>query len=347
MINQNKVYQNDLEEICCEKLPFEKLENKCVLVTGANGLVGSCIVDVLMKLNEKFQYNISVLALCRNEEKAKKRFEYYNHNGLFQLLIADITEPLPANTHCDYIIHAASNAHPIAYSTQPVETMKANLLGTIQLLDYAKIHGISRFLFISSSEIYGENVNDLTSFNEEDLGYMNCMTSRSCYPESKRAAETLCASYAKQYNIDSVVARLGYIYGITMNEGNTRADVQFINNAVRGQNIVMKSSGMQQRSYCYLADAVTGIFYILLKGKCSEAYNVSNNKSNVTIREFANTLAKEAKVEVVFENPADIEQQGYSLVKNSLLNSDKLSSLGWEARISLIEGIHRVVQGIK
>lgn len=322
-------------------------KDSSVLITGANGLIGSCIVDVIMKLNERYEYNALVYAMCRNIEKAKERFHYYEGNKNFTIIEADVTESFVENIQCEYIIHAASNAHPIAYATQPVETMKANLLGTIHLMEYARICNAKRVMFLSSSEIYGENKLGKREFCEEDCGYLNSMSQRACYPESKRAAEALCVSYDKQYDIETVVARLGYIYGISANENNSRADIQFMQRAEMGQDIILKSDGRQQRSYCYLADAVCGIFYILLLGNRKEAYNVSNDHSSASVRDFAYLLANIAGVNVIFENPTDREQQGFSKVQNSILNSEKLQKLGWKPKINLEEGVARLLKGRK
>ncbi len=343
---KSKVYKEDLERICKEKLPYELLKGKTVLITGANGLIGSCITDVLLELNRSFQYDIEILALCRNREKAEKRFGPYLAQNYFTLVHGDVTQPLPIKKKIDYIIHAASNAHPLAYAAEPVETMKANILGIIHLLEHGKAYGLQRLLFLSSSEIYGDNIHHLSGFQEEELGYLNSMSDRACYPESKRAAEALCVSYAREYQLDTVVARPGYIYGITMNEDNSRADIQFVRRAMEGKDIIMKSRGSQLRSYCYLSDAVTALFYILLQGKSREAYNIANKDCNVTISEFAHTLAAEAGVKVVYDQPKELEQQGYTRVMNSVLNADKLSALGWEAKIDLKTGIHRLLQGL-
>lgn len=341
------IYQEDLDRICQEELPFQQLQGKSVLVTGANGLIGSCLVDTLMNLNLRCGYQIKVYALCRNKEKAEKRFVDYTANDLFSLIIADVTQPMEGDYCFDYIIHAASNAHPIAYATEPADTMKANILGTIHLLEYARNNRVDRFLFVSSSEIYGENSGHLPGFKEEDIGYLSSMSDRACYPESKRAAEALCVSYAKQYQINTVVVRPGYIYGITMNDNNSRADVQFIKRALLGQDIIMKSSGSQIRSYCYLSDTISAILYVLLLGKSKEAYNIANKDCNITIAEYAHALAAEAKVRVLFELPDEIEKQGYTRVMNSVLNADKLRNLGWEAKIDLNEGMRRLMAGLK
>ena len=162
------------------------------------------------------------------------------------------------------------------------------------------------------------------------------MNPRSCYPESKRAAETLCASYVQQYGLDCVVARLCYVYGPTVVPGNTRADAQFLKKALAGEDIVLKSDGAQLRSYCYVADAVRGLLAVLLSGARGEAYNVAARGGAHTIREYAETLARLAGVRVAFDLPPEAERRGYSAVTRAVQNPAKLEGLGWSARVSLI-----------
>lgn len=343
MIYQARTYISDLREIISAELPYENLKNKTVMVTGANGLIGSSIVDTLMMLNESYNYDITVVAVCRNRNKANDRFSYYLGNRFMKIVLQDMNLPFEINEACDVIIHAASNAHPFAYATEPVETMKSNLLGTIHLLEYAKKNHIDRLLFVSSSEIYGENP-EVMEYKEESLGFVNPMQVRACYPESKRAAETLCVSYTKEYGIDTVIVRLGYVYGAAINKENTRADSQFLQKAVNSENIVMKSDGLQFRSYCYITDAITGIFCTLLKGNAGEAYNISNKNSHATIRDFVEILAELANVIIEYENPDHKEKAGYSKVRRAILNSEKLEALGWKPSVDLQVGLERIMK---
>lgn len=343
MIYDSLKYMEDLKEICNEPLPYETLKDSSVMVTGANGLIGSVIVDSLMMLNELYNFHIRVLAVCRNRDKAEKRFDYYKCRNNFEILIQDINESICFSEKCDYIIHAASNAHPLAYANEPVETMKSNILGTIHLLEYAKKRKIRRFLFVSSSEVYG-NGDNKEGYSEEKMGYIDSMKVRSCYSESKRAGETLCVSYGKEYGVDTAVVRLGYIYGAALNDTNSRADAQFVRKAAAKEDIVMKSDGLQYRAYCYITDAVAGIFYVLLLGERDNAYNISNEKSNATIREFAEILASLAGVNIIYENPNDTEKSGYSKVGRAILNSHKLQELGWKPRVLLQEGLERILK---
>lgn len=313
---------------------LEELSYRSILITGANGLVGSTLIDALMRQVKECR----VFAMCRNRGKAEKRFAAYIGKKNFNLIIQDVCEPLNEKIHLDFLVHAASPAHPTAFSAEPVQVMRANLLGTINLLEYCKGTN-TRFLLISTGEIYGESRESADSFAEQDTGYLNSMDFRSCYPESKRAAETLCASYLRQYGTDTVVARLCYVYGPNIIEENDRADAQFLRKAVSGENIVLKSAGEQVRTYCYVKDAVAALLTILLKGKSGEAYNIADKDSILSIRRYAETLCRFAGVSLNFELPDCIEQKGYSKIPRSVLNAEKLEALGWRPQYTLEEGL--------
>jgi len=255
----------------------------------------------------------------------------------------DLTQPLSGLPKADYIIHAAGNAHPAAFSADPVGTMQSNILGTMNLLSHLTATGGKRLLFVSSGEIYGENPDVEGGFSEDSFGKIDPMNPRSCYPESKRAAETMCASYVRQFGADAVVARLCYVYGPTVTPTNSRADAQFLRKAMAGENIVMKSDGAQMRSYCYAADAAAALLTILLKGEAGQAYNVANRGSEHSIREYALTLAALAGVMVVFDLPPESERAGYSTVTRAVQNPEKLEALGWKALTPLKEGLQHTL----
>ncbi|MBM6948821.1 NAD-dependent epimerase/dehydratase family protein [Mordavella massiliensis] len=314
-----------------------------ILVTGANGLIASNLVDTLMYFNERYKTCNVVIALCRNAEKAQKRFEQFQENKLFKLTIQDV-QNFTLDFHSDYIIHAASNAHPMAYSLKPIETMKTNLLGTIRLLDYANRERCKKFVYVSTSEIYGEVPEGVNKLSETEYGHINTLNPRSCYSESKRCAETLCVCYSKEKEMDVSIVRPGYIYGRQITEDNSRADAQFLRCVLAKQNIVMKSAGEQKRSYCYVADAVTAILYIMKSGGNGEAYNIANSNSEATIKEFAETMADIGGVSVEYEIPSIEEKRGYSMIKNSLLDDQKLRALGWTSSYDLKRGLKATVE---
>lgn len=330
----------DFRMISEQPLPWEKLRDASVLVTGGNGLIASAFVDALLQCEAAQRVNVSVTVLCRSREKAEMRFGAYMENPRFHLLLQDVCEPLPENEKFQYILHAASPSHPLAFSKTPVDVLKANFLGTMQMLESARQNN-SRMLYISSGEVYGANPEDMDAMPETYPGMVASMQPRACYPEGKRAAEALCASYGQQYGVDAVAARLCYVYGASITEDNSRADAQFLRNALKGEDIVMKSAGTQLRTYCYLADCISGLLFILLCGQSGEAYNIANRDSVVTIRQYAQVLADVAGVSLCFENPSDQEKAGYSASGRSVLDGSKLEKLGWKPVWTIQDGLQK------
>ena len=317
-------YNEDIKAVASQKLPWEKLNGCNILVTGATGLIGSCIIEVLM---EHPGMNYHVYASGRDEKRAMMRFAKYAGKPSFHFFHYDVTERLTGDTNFHYIIHAASYASPNYFATKPVEVIKANIEGVANLMDYGLAHDLRRFLYISSGEVYGEG--DGSIFTEDYSGYVDCTTLRSCYPASKRAAESLCIAYAHQFGLDVVIARLSHVFGPYFTNNDNRVYAQFIRNVLRGEDIVMKSSGDQFRSWCYIADCVSGILHILLKGDNTNAYNIADNNSNISIKELANIIAEIGNRKVIMEIPSDTEKKGYNIVTKSVFSTEKLESLGW------------------
>lgn len=343
--NIRRLYIKDWEpEI--NKDVYKLLENKSILVTGATGLIGTGLIDFLVYINKNLNLNMNIYALGRSIEKLNLRFKDYIDKEEIKVIVQDICELIDINIYYDYIIHAASNAHPIAFSKYPVETMKANIEGTINLLEYCKKNNKCKFLFISTSEVYG-NIDTDKVLSETDFGVIDCNTFRSSYPESKRVAETLCNVYASQYNINTSIARLCYIYGPTMTDSDSRVIAQFIRNILNNEDIVLKSDGNQIRSYCYLTDAITGIIYALIKGENKCAYNISNKLSNTSIRNIAEILSNQNGLNVKMEIADSIESNGYSKQNNIIIDSSRLRDLGWEPKVSLEEGLYKCVSILK
>jgi len=340
----NSLYLEDVRYVASMKLPWEKLLNTRILITGASGLIGSFLVDVLMWRNKNAGMNCKVYAIGRNELMAKERFASYWEDSTFIFLKHDISCPLSGETEFDYIFHLASNTHPIAYATWPVSTIATNVIGTDNLLKYAAEHKCKRFLFASSNEIYGENRGDVEFFTETYCGYINSNTLRAGYPESKRCGEALCQAYLKEKGMDVVIPRFTRTYGPTMRLSDTKAVSQFIKKAVKGEDIVLKSEGKQYYSYTYVADAVAGVLTVMLCGKCGEAYNIADSGSDIMLKDLAKIAADICRAEVVSDIPEAVEKAGYSTATKARLDGSKLKGLGWGMKYGIYAGMERTVK---
>ena len=191
---ENELYMDDVLAVANMNLPWENLRNKSILLSGATGLLGSFLVDVLMEKNVRNGFNCNIFALGRSKEKAFVRFSKHSNNPLFNFIPYDVKKSFVREDigTVDYVLHLASNTHPMQYATDPIGTITTNIIGLQNMLDFAVEHKCSRFAFASSNEIYGENRGDVELFDEEYCGYIDSNTMRAGYPESKRCGEALC-----------------------------------------------------------------------------------------------------------------------------------------------------------
>lgn len=323
------------------QLDLAPLDGKSVFVTGAGGLIGSCVADMLLCLARDSGISLKVLLGARRPERLRERFPYWE--GAYEPVGYDAALPSLPEEPLALVVHCASNAHPKAYSEQPVETAMANVLGTSNLLAKLARDGVGRMVYVSSSEVYGRRAS-AEPYREGDCFPVESLDPRSCYPVSKRLAENLCASYAAEYGVDCVVVRPGHVYGPTQTGGDDRAHAQFAREAAAGRPVVMKSAGAQFRSYCYVADCASAMLSVALRGASGEAYNIANPESDCTIAELARAMATAGDVELAREEASDAEKRGYARMDNSALDSSKLRALGWSGRFSLEDGTRRTVE---
>lgn len=343
MFVNNKLYTEDINTIASCNIFWDQLKNKSILITGATGLIGTFLIDVLMYRNKEYNDNIVIYAVSRNKEKAQIRFGEYFNSKYFTFIQQDIKIPINLNISVDYIIHGASNTHPIAYASEPIDTILLSVLGTKSILDFVAKHNVKRTLFLSTVEIYGENRADVEVFKEDYCGYIDCNTLRASYPEGKRAAEALCQAYINEKNIDIVIARCCRVYGPTMWSDDSKAIAQFIRNAVNNENIILKSKGDQLFSYCYVADVCSALLVLLLDGKNGEAYNISDIDCNLSLAQIADLLSEYIGKEIVFNIPSTVEAAGYSKATKALLDNTKMRKLGWEPKYHINDSLIRTV----
>ena len=349
-MSESTRYRIDVERLFDEGLDLKRLDGKTILVVGATGLIGSCVVDVLM-LNPDRGYR--VVAAGRNRQRAKMKFAAYLEKADFGFVEMDVTQPMDEQSEAhgllahgaDFIIDAASSASPNFFRGKPVEVMKANFDGVAHLMEFGLSHGMKRMVYISSGEVYGEG--DGKEFSETSSGYVDCASVRACYPSSKRAAETLCMAYGEEYGADVVIARLSHTYGPGFTESDNRVYAQFIRNVLRGEDIVLKSHGEAFRSWLYVVDAAHAILRLLLDGERGNAYNVANSEANISIREFAELIARKANRKVVFDIAEDDVRKGNTTpITKATFNTDKLKALGWKPLWDVEKGFEHTMKSV-
>ncbi|WP_390409622.1 NAD-dependent epimerase/dehydratase family protein [Lacticaseibacillus jixiensis] len=346
MLEQTPAYYAELDTVI-DAVDWSQIDHRSVLVIGASGLIGSYLVDVLMRHNDRSGADIAVYAMGRSQAHLDARFGMYATDGLFRAVVADVTKPLPADLHADYILHAASNTHPRQYATDPIGTIMTNLLGTQQVLEHAVKQHPKRVLFLSSVEIYGENRGDVEKFTEDYSGYLDPNTLRAGYPEGKRVSEALCQAYIAKHGLDVVIPRICRTFGPTMKLNDSKASSQFILKAVAGEDIVLKSKGTQYYSYGYVADVVSALLFLLTHGDNGAAYNIAVPEFDLHLRDLAAKLADIAGTKVVFDLPDATEAAGFSKATTAVLDASKLNALGWQPAFDLNTALTHTVEMLK
>ncbi len=342
----NQIVREDLKFITNSDNPWNILEGKTILISGANGFLPSYMVKTILYLNEtQFKDKTKIIGMVRNENKALKQFPEKSEDLI--LYIQDVCQPFKSIRDVDFIVHAASQASPKYYNKDPVGTLCPNVIGTYYLLELARKTEVEGFLYFSSGEVYGEPRKVPT--REHDYGYLDPTTIRSCYAESKRMGENMCNSWFKQYGVPVKIVRPFHTYGPGMNLDDGRVFADFVSDIVNRRNIIVKSSGEARRAFCYLADAVSGYFTVLFKGKDGEPYNVGNDNGEISVIDLAEKLVNmysEYGLKVLKKPRNDINYLE-SKIQRSCPDISKIRSLGWEPYYSIEEGFKRTIESYK
>ena len=347
----SKVLENDIQSLIKEKKYFEPFENCSVLVTGSTGLIGLILVKSLVSYSMTNNKNIKVYAACRSKSKFDRIFGNYKSENLIPVY-SDILSLNISDLQLDYIIHGASITDSKTFVKKPVETIEIAIDGTRNLLKQCINNKIKGFVYLSSLEVYGtfNEFNEIKTVVENDAGFIDTMSVRSSYSESKRMVENICASYASEYKIPIKVVRLCQTFGAGVEYNDSRVFAQFARSVIEGKDIILKTKGETVRNYCYTTDAVSGILMVLSKGNVGEAYNVANMDTTISIADMAElvcSLYSESGSKVIFDIAEDVEKLGYNPMVKLQLDSTKTVALGWHSKVDLKNMFKRLVSGMK
>lgn len=338
-IMENCYLEEDLE-IISEEFWKLNLGDSTIAVTGATGLLGSLIVRGALRYNERYEEKISIIAIVRNLEKAKKLFGCPKN---MRFICQDITTPLE-EFECDYIVHTANSTSSKTFITNPVEVIDSIYTGSRQILEFSRKMCVKGAVYLSSMEVFGQ-VESNSRISEDELGYLDIHNVRSCYSEGKRLVECMCEAYAQEYSVPIRVARLAQTFGAGISENENRVFAQFARSALNDEAIVLHTTGESMGNYVYTRDAVKAILRLLVSGKPGAAYTVVNESTTMTIREMAQlvaTVVSSGRSKVEFDIPVN-NQYGYAPSTGMRLSSDALRELGWKPEVDLPEMYSRML----
>ena len=300
-----------------------------VIVTGGAGFLGSHLCDHLLK---KGYHVICIDNLATGDTR---NIEHINSEK-FRYLKHDVTKPIYFGDKIDYIFHLASPASPVDYLELPIQTLKVGALGTYNMLGLAKEQG-ARFLLASTSEVYGDPL--VNPQPESYWGNVNPIGPRGVYDEAKRYAEAITMAYHNHHRVDTRIARIFNTYGPRMRAGDGRVVPNFINQALKNEDITVYGDGSQTRSFCYVSDLIEGLYRLMI-ADFNEPVNIGN-PAELSILGFANEIIKitNSSSTIVYRNlPIDdpkIRRPDISRAKE-LLN--------WEPKVDLRSGLEKTIQ---
>lgn len=296
----NKIVLEDLEMIN-QALGDEvlNLEGKTVLITGGAGFLGNYLVSTIMHLNKtRFLRPARLISLDNFITGQKKPLLNLKGYRDYKFVEHDVRKPFRIREKVDFVIHAAGIASPIYYKKYPLEAIDVATLGTRNFLELARQKKSGSFLFFSSSEIYGDPRPEQIPTSEDYRGNVSCVGPRSCYDESKRLGEALTITYFQHYGTPVKIVRPFNVFGPGMKHNDFRVVPAFLMNALRGKPLKVHGDGKQTRTFCYITDAIVGIYKVLLSNTGGEVYNVGNDDNEIPMIRLAKGVANLFKKKV-------------------------------------------------
>ena len=305
-----------------------------IVLTGGSGFIGSHLSEELLKVDNNRLIIVDNL-LTGNLENIQNILDHKN----VTFLQHDVQDHIEIDEKVDYVFHLASAASPVAYTENPVNTLKAGSLGTINTLGLARKHDAEYFL-ASTSEVYGDPL--ITPQNEEYWGNVNPNGERSMYDEAKRFAEAATATYARSYDIKTKIIRIFNTYGPNMQLNDGRVVTNLIVQALNNEDLTIYGDGSQTRSFSYVSDTVAGII-AMMNSEYYEVFNIGN-PYEMTVKELAETILKltNSSSKIIFKPlPNDDPQQRRPDITKAK------EKLNWEPKIDLETGLNITIEWIK
>jgi UDP-glucuronate decarboxylase len=299
-----------------------------ILVAGGGGFLGSHLCDRLIKDGHY------VIALDNFYTGRIENIAHLKGNVNFELMRQDVTSRI--DVEVDAIFNLACPASPIQYQKHPVQTIKTNVIGAINMLELAERNG-ARILQASTSEVYGDP--EIDPQVEEYWGRVNPIGIRSCYDEGKRTAETLFSDFHRQYGVDVRIARIFNTFGPRMAKGDGRVVTNFIHQALRGESITVYGTGNQTRSFCYVDDLIEGLVKLFWAENLHYPINLGN-PNPITMLQLAKEVIDltKSKSEIVFQElPSDDPKDRRPDI------SKAWTLLGWEPKVDRISGLKKTI----
>ncbi len=329
MVFENRIIEEDLQNIVnASAVDWSMLQNTTLFITGATGLIGQNIVKAICYANSNIDLNCKIIALIRNEDKARKLFDLYDEKNKIEYIIGNVESDIDIRESIDYIIHCASQTSSKGFVTKSVETINTAVEGTNKVLNLALEKKVRGMIFTSSMEVYGypERGKKVT---EDMIGALSPLVLRNCYPLSKMLSESLCCAYANEYDLPVKIVRLTQTFGPGVQKDDNRIFAYISRCVINHENIILKTKGETERSYLYTADAVTALLTVLLKGEKGTAYNAADEETYCSIADMSEKVADNGDIKVEYILNSD-ETNCYANTLYMDLDTSDLKDLGWK-----------------
>ena len=322
IMNDNLKYVLDVSFI-----PWADLKGKSIFITGATGLIGRALVKALSLANQKWDLRIRVILLIRDPEKAERIFCGIPDKDSIRFVVGNVENVMKIDEPIDYIIHGASQTASREFVNHAVETIHTTVYGVDHVLKLAQDKHVKSLVYLSTMEVYGypEKGHRVT---EGEIGQFSPLNLRNSYPISKITGEMLCFAYAKEYDVPAKIIRLTQTIGQDVDDHDQRFTAYLRKCAAEKKDIVLQTSGETERSYIDVADAVTAILTVLLKGVTGEAYNAADEKTYCSIADFAKAVAERNGLKVIVDGQ-DATMSGFANTLFMNLETKAIRELGW------------------